>query len=154
MARGLKSSGRHQRRRGGWGCIGRGQKRDRAKKGNGRRSTPSMATRWRSREERGRGWVASCGHAAWRGVGGGVQTWAVAARGQRQWVARGRGRGREREGEVVVGWDRPDGGTLWQREKEDGALWVANPEVGPTTGSEKGGMTGGLEPGKEKKKTD
>jgi hypothetical protein len=43
------------------------------------------------------------------------------------------------------------GGTRWQREKADGPLRVASPEVGPS-GSEKGGMTGGPESGKEKKK--
>jgi hypothetical protein len=52
---------------------------------------------------------------------------------------------------VAVGWDRPDGGTRWQREKADGPLWVASLEMGPT-GSEKGGMTGGPELGKEKMK--
>jgi hypothetical protein len=58
---------------------------------------------------------------------------------------------RESEGEVAFEWDRPDGETRWQREKANGPLWVAIPKVGPT-GSGKGGMTGGPEPGKEKKK--
>jgi hypothetical protein len=43
------------------------------------------------------------------------------------------------------------GGTHWQRGKADGPLRVASPEVGPT-GSEKGGMTGGPELGKENMK--
>jgi hypothetical protein len=70
-------------------------------------------------------------------------------------AARERGKRPERErlseGEVAVGWDRPDGGTRWQREKANMPLVVASSEVGPTC-SEKGGMTGGPEPGKEKKK--
>jgi hypothetical protein len=42
----------------------------------------------------------------------------------------GKAEERESEGEVVVGWDRPDGGTRWQREKEDGAAAGGQPRGG------------------------
>jgi hypothetical protein len=63
---------------------------------------------------------------------------AAAARDRRSVRTGRRGDGRrasrekaeEREGEVAVGWDRPDGGTRWQREKEDGAAAGGQPGGG------------------------
>jgi hypothetical protein len=79
--------------------------RGRGKKGRRERTWGAVATR---------DWSSPC--ARWRGVG--------------QCASREKAEERESEGEVIVGWDRPDGGTRWQREKEDGAAAGGQPRGG------------------------